>query len=144
MTLVAEIKRIIEKCIDEGKHIAIFPMGDLGIQTQSIMKEVYGISPRYRFDNKLCKYNKEIHAFSDVSDLDMDNTIIILAVAQDNNNIEVLRNQIGKQNLKYYEIMWPNNEFEKAAIGKVGEGRANEDSMLDAIFAAVKMVRNRQ
>lgn len=30
------------------------------------------------------------------------------------------------------------------AFGKAGEGRANEDSMLDAIFAAVKMVKNRQ
>lgn len=30
------------------------------------------------------------------------------------------------------------------AFGKAGEGRANEESMLDAIFAGVKMAKNRQ
>ena len=29
------------------------------------------------------------------------------------------------------------------AFGKAGEGRANEESMMDAIFAGVEMVRNR-
>ena len=29
------------------------------------------------------------------------------------------------------------------AFGKAGEGRANEESMLDAIFAGVEMARNR-
>ena len=53
MTLVQELKAVIENCIDNKKEIALFPLGEIGLQAKLIMKEIYGIEPAYIFDNHI-------------------------------------------------------------------------------------------
>ena len=45
MTLIQELKAVIENCIDNKKEIALFPFGEIGLHAKLIMKEIYGIEP---------------------------------------------------------------------------------------------------
>lgn len=213
MSLVNEIKKVIEKCIDEGKDVAIYPMGDVGIRTQNIMKAVYGITPRYRFDNKLCKYNKEMYVFTCFLQLGYKNPRIVVSALnphasesglfgdEEAQEIEPAIEMARKEGLNVegpeppdtvfvkcqagqYDIVVAmyhdqghiplklngfnydhiNDKYESVsginctiglpivrtsvdhgtAFGKAGEGRANEESMIDAIFAGIEMAKNKK
>lgn len=111
MTLLQEIKNAIEKCLNNNKKIAIFPFGDIGLQTKTIMKEIYGIEPAYIFDNHICKYNPKVFPLSEVGNLDYNEVVFIFTIAQDNNNRKTLLDMLINQGVKFLELDFPYYNF---------------------------------
>lgn len=120
MTLIQELKEVIEKCINDKKEIALFPLGDIGLQTKLIMKEIYGIQPAYVFDNCVCRYNKNVLPLSEVDNLNLENVVFIFTLAKDNTNRELLLNLLIEKNLKYIELKFPIYDVSRDESSKVG------------------------
>jgi len=81
------ITKQIKDCIETelmlgGGHrkFIIFPFGDTGIQTKTILKEVYDIEPAYILDNRLCRYNKSIKPSCFLGEIDCTGYVLILAI----------------------------------------------------------------
>lgn len=98
------IKQAIEKCLDENKEIALFPLGVIGLQTKLVMKEIYDIEPVYIFDNHICKYNKKVLSFSESENLDLKNVIIIYTLEKSSYWYNTLLNQLEKSGINYINL----------------------------------------
>lgn len=79
MNVLAEIKGPLEAVIKQGKHLAIFPYGEMGLQVETILEKMYGVQPAYIFDNHLCQYQERIRPLKDLADLETSDLQIILA-----------------------------------------------------------------
>ena len=61
MTRYAKICKNINEAVDRGiTDFAIFPYGEIGMQTKQILNECFGITERAVIDNGLCRYNPKI------------------------------------------------------------------------------------
>lgn len=65
--IVSKIRNTVERALDDGRNeFIIFPFGDVGIKTKQVLKECYGLTPSMIIDNKLCKFNSEIHSLNEM------------------------------------------------------------------------------
>lgn len=66
MTRYAKIRKNINEAVDRGiTDFAIFPYGEIGMQTKQILNECFGITERAVIDNGLCRYNPNIVGLKD-------------------------------------------------------------------------------
>ena len=66
MTRYAKICKNINEAVDRGiTDFAIFPYGEIGMQTKQILNECFGITERAVIDNGLCRYNPNIVGLKD-------------------------------------------------------------------------------
>ena len=120
MTLVQELKAVIENCIDNKKEIALFPFGEIGLQAKLIMKEIYGIEPAYIFDNHVCQYNKNVLPLSEADNLDLDNVVFIFTIARYNSDRETLLDSLKAKQLEYIELDYPFYNISRNKLCNVG------------------------
>ena len=83
-TLITQITDCIERIFDMGvcglrQGIIVFPCGDVGIQTISIMRNIYSLEPAYLIDNKKCRYSSHIHELSYLDGINTEEYILFLA-----------------------------------------------------------------
>lgn len=80
MTLINDIKRMIEECLDAGKRkFIIYPFGDIGIQVKHVLNDGYGIKEEFILDNHMCEYNKKIKPFSHCKRIDCKEYVVMLS-----------------------------------------------------------------
>lgn len=117
MTIMQIIKQAIEKCLDDNKDIAIYPLGALGLQTKLILKEIYGMEPTYVFDNQVCNYNKKVLPFNEVYNIPTNSLTIIYTMAKDNKNYGVLRKQLLESGVSFIEL----NGCDNGTLNNIGK-----------------------
>jgi len=104
MNVISCIKEGIEKAIKSGKKIALYPMGDIGIQVRMVMREAYDMEPDYIFDNKVCEYNKKVLPFSAIETMDKENIVVLFSMASDNKFYDELLETIVRSDIEYVEM----------------------------------------
>lgn len=98
MDIESEIRKIIELQLDRGKKFIIYPFGKVGLEYKKIMHDVYGIKDIIILDNKISKYNSEIHGLSYCKKLNKDDYVIFIA----STNIEIY-DELKKNALNYFQ-----------------------------------------
>jgi acetyltransferase-like isoleucine patch superfamily enzyme len=97
MTLVSRIKKCIEQQLDKNQtKFIIYPFGEIGMQFDYILKNVYNVKADYIIDNRLYKYNSNIKPLSFLEEINGNDYIIFLASL----NIDIYEEL--KNNLKKY------------------------------------------
>lgn len=71
------LDRIIKNELDQGKRIAIYPFGEIGMLAKDILEERYG-EKAIIIDNKLKKYNSKIFTIEEFAEIDAPDITIIL------------------------------------------------------------------
>lgn len=85
MTLVNEIKNLIETSLDAGQDkFIIFPYGDIGMMVDEILEKAYGINATYIIDNRLSAYNPKIKELSHLECIDCKGYALILSSTNPN------------------------------------------------------------
>lgn len=100
MDYYRKAKRVIEKMISEGKtRFILFPFGDHGLMIKNILNNQYGITEEYILDNKLSKLVDKIYPIEFLSELDLDDYVILLT--SDN---EEFYSEIRSELMKYADL----------------------------------------
>ena len=98
MDIESEIRKIIELQLDREKKFIIYPFGKVGLEYKKIMHDVYGIKDIIILDNKISKYNSEIHGLSYCKKLNKDDYVKFIA----STNIEIY-DELKKNALNYFQ-----------------------------------------
>lgn len=85
------LDQIINKELDQGKRIAIYPFGEIGMLAKDILEKRYG-QEAIVIDNKLKKYNSQILTIDEFVDLDASDITIILCAGNYALNTNLVRN----------------------------------------------------
>ena len=99
------LDRIIREELDEGKTIAIYPVGKIGMQAKEILEQRYG-QKAILIDNKLAKYNENIQTFDEFLKSDNANvTIFLCAIDRKVNDVLLQGLHRNKVELKIRNVL---------------------------------------
>ncbi len=87
---------IIEEELDEGREIALFPMGKGGLLARILLENKYGKRGVY-IDNNACKYNQDIVSLDDYIKIDNEQISIILCFNKNSNQWKDVLLEMGIQ-----------------------------------------------
>lgn len=80
----------VRRAVELSENIAICPMGEYGLLSKQILNWRYGVKERFRVDNYMKKYNKDIVGVDDLKEIDVENLVIILATINKEVNHELV------------------------------------------------------
>lgn len=85
------LDKIIKNELEQGKRIAIYPFGEIGMLAKDILGKRYG-QEAIIIDNKLKKYNSQIITIEEFVDIDASDITIILCAGNYVLNTNLVRN----------------------------------------------------
>lgn len=115
---VSRIRKEVMAKLSRGyKKFAIYPYGNIGMQTHNLLRDAFGINPLLILDNTLCKYNDEIKSSACIKDYKGCDIVFIIATE---------RKEICKQLYKEVRAHFSENQI----IVLEEETKRDEDYMI--------------
>lgn len=105
------LDRIIREELEEGRTIAIYPFGKIGMQAKEILEQRYG-GEAILIDNKLAKYNKAVRTIEEFLETDNSNVTVFVCVIDRKVNSALLQTlQKNKIGLKIRNVLEPRGAY---------------------------------
>lgn len=123
--MLDRIRNMIEKCIESGLKIIIYPFGNIGMQVKNMLNTAYGIQEEYIVDDKLCKYNPNIRGTKLFDSINTSEYGVLLSVI--NSSIyhelsEKINGYFLSENIFSLGLRWWEKEVCHTRIGKYSSG----------------------